>query len=288
MTPETRACANCDKPLTGEYCASCGQHAVDLNVPIRHFVAEFIRESFSLDSSLFRTLRSLLLKPGFLTQEYLAGRRARYVPPIRLYLVLSFSLFLLLAWTAPSGVEARDDGEGTGFEAAGGSIRITLSADSAGEGEGGNDSLPPAGEEAGWSQFVSERLDEAVQNPDRFIQTFIDRLAQVIFLLLPAFALLLKMLYRKRLYVHHLVFSVYFHAFTFAVMIVTTLIELAGWEVVSNILMLAVPAYLLLGMKRFYRQTWPRTVVKWGVLGATHMAVVWVTLAGALAATVLL
>jgi hypothetical protein len=283
MTPETRACTNCDKPLTGEYCASCGQHAVDLNVPIRHFVAEFIRESFSLDSSLFRTLKSLLLKPGFLTQEYLAGRRARYVPPIRLYLVLSFSLFLLLAWTAPSGVEARDDGEGTGFEAAGGSIRITLSADSAEVGEGGDEAAEP-----GWRQLVSARLDEAVRDPDRFIQTFLDRLAQVIFVLLPAFALLLKMLYRKRLYVHHLVFSVYFHSFTFAVMIVATLIELAGWEAVSDILMVAVPAYLLLGMKRFYQQTWPRTVVKWGVLGATHMAVVWVTLAGALAATVLL
>jgi hypothetical protein len=253
MTPADRTCANCNKPLTGEYCGSCGQHAVDLNVPIRHFVAEFIRESFSLDSSLFRTLKSLLLKPGFLTQEYLAGRRARYV----------------------------------GFEAAGGSIRITLSADSSEEGGGGDEAATPAGEGAGWCEFVSERLDEAVQDPDRFIQTFIDRLAQVIFLLLPAFALLLKMLYRKRLYVHHLVFSVYFHAFTFAVMIVATLIELAGWEVVSNILMVAVPAYLLLGMKRFYQQTWPRTLVKWGVLGATHIAVVWVTLAGALAATVL-
>jgi hypothetical protein len=225
----------------------------------------------------------LLLKPGFLTQEYLAGRRARYVPPIRLYLVLSFSLFLLLAWTAPSGVEARDDGEGTGFEAAGGSIRITLSADSAEVGEGSDEAAEP-----GWRQLVSARLDEAVRDPDRFIQTFLDRLAQVIFVLLPAFALLLKMLYRKRLYVHHLVFSVYFHSFTFAVMIVATLIELTGWEVVSDILMVAVPAYLLLGMKRFYQQTWPRTVVKWGVLGATHMAVVWVTLAGALAATVLL
>ena len=79
-----RKCANCNEPLNGEYCAACGQHVVDIDVPLRKFLAESIHESFALDSKLFRTLKPLLFKPGFLTQEYLAGRRARYVPPISL------------------------------------------------------------------------------------------------------------------------------------------------------------------------------------------------------------
>ena len=60
-----RKCANCNEPLNGEYCGACGQHVVDIDVPLRKFLAESIHESFALDSKLFRTLKPLLFKPAF-------------------------------------------------------------------------------------------------------------------------------------------------------------------------------------------------------------------------------
>ena len=289
-----RTCPNCGHALTGEYCPSCGQHAVDLDVPLGKFLAEFFRESFALDSKLFRTLKPLLLKPGFLTQEYLAGRRARYVPPIRLYLVLSVILFILLAWSAPPAAVRTDVSEGDGVITFNRSVTDSTTAGEEAVARGGEDATADTASsdegvasDSTFQQRLTASLTRAAENPDRFTQAFLDRMAQVVFVLLPAFALLLKTLYHRRLYVHHLIFSVYFHSFTFAVLIVANLIELAGFDTLSDNLMLVIPAYLLLGMKRVYAQGWPPTILKWGALGMAHLSVLMVTFFGVLAVTLL-
>ena len=280
--------------LAGEYCASCGQHAVDLDVPLGKFLAEFLRESFALDSTLFRTLRPLLLKPGFLAQEYLAGRRARYVPPIRLYLVLSVILFILLAWSTGPATVRTDVSAGDGVIAFAGSTTDSTAAGEEPVARGAEDATPETtapddgvASDSTFQQRLAASVARAAEDPDRFTQAFLDRVAQVIFVLLPAFALLLKILYRQRLYIHHLIFSVYFHSFTFAVMIVGTVIEVLGFETVSDLFLLVIPVYLLIGMKRVYTQPWPRTVFKWGALGMAHMSVLMLALFGALATTLL-
>ena len=289
-----RKCPNCGHTLAGEYCASCGQHAVDIDVPLGKFLAEFLRESFALDSTLFRTLHPLLLKPGFLTQEYLAGRRARYVPPIRLYLVLSVTLFILLAWSAGPATVRTDLSDGDGLITFSRSATDSATAEeervaSEAEDATADTSSSDAGvaSDSTFQQRLTASIARAAEDPDRFTQAFLDRVAQVVFVLLPAFALLLKTLYRRRLYVHHLIFSVYFHSFTFAVMIVGTIIEVLGFETMSDLLLLVVPAYLLLGMKRVYEQSWPRTVIKWGALGMAHLSVLMVTFFGVLTVTLL-
>ena len=287
-------CPNCGHTLAGEYCASCGQHVVDLDVPLGKFLAEFLRESFALDSTLFRTLQPLLLKPGFLTQEYLAGRRARYVPPIRLYLVLSVVMFILLAWSAEPATVRADLSEGDGLITFSRSVTDSTTAGEepvAGGAEDATAETTPSDDDVASDSTFQQRLTanivRASEDPDRFTQAFIDRVAQVVFVLLPAFALLLKALYRRRLYVHHLIFSVYFHSFAFAVMIVAALIEMVGFDIFSDYLLLVIPAYLLLGMKRVYAQGWPRTVFKCGALGMAHLSVLVVTFLGVLTVTLL-
>jgi Protein of unknown function (DUF3667) len=95
--PETRVCANCHAELAGEYCAACGQR----HEPHVHTVAHFAGEAFEsishADSRLWRTLWYLFARPGFLTREFFAGRRVTYLPPFRLYLVLSVLVFLILS-----------------------------------------------------------------------------------------------------------------------------------------------------------------------------------------------
>jgi hypothetical protein len=105
---QTRVCANCGAPLGGEFCAACGQR----NEPHVHTLGHFASEAFEsvthADSRLWRTLGYLLVKPGYLSREFFSGRRARYLPPFRLYLVISL-LFFVLAGT--SGMKIDTGGE---------------------------------------------------------------------------------------------------------------------------------------------------------------------------------
>jgi hypothetical protein len=104
--PQTLICANCHAALNGEFCAACGQR----HEPHIHTVAHFASEAFEsishADSRLWRTLWYLFARPGFLTREFFAGRRVAYLPPFRLYLVLSVLFFVVI------GIDADADREG--------------------------------------------------------------------------------------------------------------------------------------------------------------------------------
>lgn len=91
--PQER-CLDCEAVLTGEYCANCGQHSKHHVHSTPALIGEFVEDLFHADHRVWRTLKPLLLQPGFLTKEYLLGRRTRYTPPFRLYIVLSLIFFL--------------------------------------------------------------------------------------------------------------------------------------------------------------------------------------------------
>ena len=89
-------CPECEDALVGDFCHRCGEkrpEARDLSV--RHFFGEAAQELTSVEhSKLFHTFRALLLRPGFLTNEWVAGRRRRYLKPLNLCLgILALSLF---------------------------------------------------------------------------------------------------------------------------------------------------------------------------------------------------
>ena len=88
-------CQNCGAALTGPYCAQCGQHDVDYHRSIWHIVEDSIEGFFHLDGKFFRTVRYLFTRPGFLTREFIAGRRERYANPIRFYIFVSFVFFVI-------------------------------------------------------------------------------------------------------------------------------------------------------------------------------------------------
>ena len=119
-----RPCQNCGAPLLGEHCYACGQPTKGL---VRHFgsiLGDFFDSVFELDSRILRTLGPLLFRPGFLSTEYFAGRRVRYVSPVRLFVFLSLFAFFAaqlsfsIAPDAPGvdGLEAgADDGPDVAF-----------------------------------------------------------------------------------------------------------------------------------------------------------------------------
>ncbi len=116
------ACLNCGATLRGQYCGSCGQRARSRLISLWELISDAFGDLFELDSRLWRTVTPLLIRPGLLTADYLAGRRARYMPPFRMYLVLSLVFFVVAFFNpreelallyAPDGgvTEASDTGE---------------------------------------------------------------------------------------------------------------------------------------------------------------------------------
>lgn len=92
---ENPNCLNCGTRLRGQYCGVCGQRSRGRLISLWQLLREAFGDLLELDSRLWRTLIPLLIKPGQLTRDYLEGRRARYMPPFRTYLVLSVVFFVV-------------------------------------------------------------------------------------------------------------------------------------------------------------------------------------------------
>ena len=95
-------CSNCQATISGPYCSQCGQEAEPTLKYFWTVVLHLLDDIFSFDSRANRTLIPLLTKPGFLTEQYIAGKRVHYVPPLRLYLFISIIFFLSLKFYAGS------------------------------------------------------------------------------------------------------------------------------------------------------------------------------------------
>lgn len=97
-------CQDCGAALHGPYCSACGLEQRPLDPTFRELLSEAWQSVTNLEGRIFATLRMLVTAPGFLTQEYLAGRRRRWMNPVRLYLAVSVAYFALIALTGESGM----------------------------------------------------------------------------------------------------------------------------------------------------------------------------------------
>ena len=94
---DTGACANCGRPLAGEFCATCGQSAKDIRVPVVSLVLEAADGIFAWDGRLFATFRRLYTRPGRVGRDYVEGKRVSHTPPVKLYLLVSLAFFLAVS-----------------------------------------------------------------------------------------------------------------------------------------------------------------------------------------------
>ena len=89
-------CANCGTVVEDRFCTTCGQLASDFHRPVWDLVMSSLADTFALDGRLWRSLPLLLFRPGRMTRNYLDGKRARYMPPFRMFLLTSVIFFLSL------------------------------------------------------------------------------------------------------------------------------------------------------------------------------------------------
>jgi len=93
-------CLNCGARLKGQYCGTCGQRSRSRLISLWELISDAFGDLLEIDSRLWQTLLPLLIRPGRLTADYLQGKRARFMPPFRMYLVLSL-LFFIVAFFDP-------------------------------------------------------------------------------------------------------------------------------------------------------------------------------------------
>jgi hypothetical protein len=99
---ESTTCYNCKARLTGPFCGACGQKAQSLNPSARDLLHDVTHEMLHVDGRIVRSVQRLLFSPGFLSREQFEGRRARWISPIRLYLIFSVIYFGVTAFDGGS------------------------------------------------------------------------------------------------------------------------------------------------------------------------------------------
>lgn len=274
---ETR-CLNCGSALSGPFCAECGQRAVPAHPTLRELFGEAFAEFSGWDGKFAETLKTLVRKPGQLTLEFLAGRRSRFISPLRLYLTASL-VYFLLAETTPSG-----NGLHVGLRPpppAGVTVQSTPNQTVTEEDRAellSQIQLAPA-----WLRPLVKR---AADNPQQLQADVFQAMPKGLFALLPAFALILALFYRGRRLADHLYFAIHVHAFVFIAFILNDLTKFARMPilsvVVSTIVLLWLPVYGHLALRRVYGGSQMATLLKEtgiGLLYAVASVPMWFFLA---------
>lgn len=310
---DVQSCKNCGARLSNQYCAVCGQRATVRIVSIWEVLRDVVDELFFLESRVWQTLGPLFFRPGLLTMDYLAGRRARYVPPVRLYIVLSVIFFVVVSLSGTVQIDTADPDVAQEVGDGGGTAEIDLARDSdgiVGVIDVDNDEIPDACTiDDGWTDsvpFGAEVREAMLASCDKIIadrgEAFRDALAEDIPLMMivfiPLLALSMKILYpfSGRYYVEHLLFFVHFHAFGFLLLTLLTLSdELAesftSLETVGTLLfsagMIYLFVYLFIAMRRVYAQSRFATAVKYALLACCYVVFLALSFAGTAAYTAL-
>jgi len=323
-------CRNCGAPAPALYCPSCGQETQLALPTARQFVKDAAGRYVAIDGRLWRTLAALFFRPGFLTREYLEGRRRRYVRPARLFLVLSIAMFALFrvlvdvprlgdsdlvrfdgpqaeappAATAPAVPElpertARTSSERPSTEPP---QRAASATPQRGALERETQSPERQGEPARHfpSFSVDEKANVIVEGPPGIVTDALkrraerfnamsrdDKIEQVVLgavrygpyamvVLLPVFALLLKLLYlgrsrfypaRPRRYSEHLVFAAHDLSFLFAIVMLAAVVP---WGSMRSALVVWGFVYALWAMKVVYGGRWSGVLARAAVLGLSY------------------
>ena len=268
-------CPNCEAMLPDpvpRFCHACGQETNIKPPTVSEFMQQFSGTYFATEGALWRTFKLLLAQPGELTAQYLNGRRKQYVLPLRLFLSMTLVMLLTMRLVGAIQLSALDDPElAKALAERPTEIALDLGLVRAGV-TGGRffcEGMPV------WlCQRIQVRLDTSTYALLQQVQKVNDRIAShagvVLFVLLPAFAGGLALLFRYRgfSYTEHLVFALHLHAFWF--LTITTIMLGLEWAPWLALLLIVIPAYAALAFRRVYGGPRWALVLRCGVLTLVH------------------
>ena len=254
--PVGDVCYNCATPLLGHWCYRCGQHAEDYHRSTRVLFWEAMEHLFSTDGRVWHTLPRLLTRPGELTREYLAGKRVRQVPPLRLFFVVLIILFLVGGLVSRSHhvdlVHFNKPGDMAEAEKTISQMNVQL--------------FGPVN--ATLTRWARTRLGAAVEHPDELGAAMGEWAHDFAFMTLPISALILSAMFMfRRRYVlfDHLIFTM--HSMSFQGMLVTLVLTLRGLTGGAIVYMLwLAPVHLFVHMRGVYQTSIIGTLLRMAVL----------------------
>jgi hypothetical protein len=263
--PLPAACLNCGAALTGAYCARCGQKAARADLTLSGFLHETTHELTHLDGKVPATLKTLFLKPGQLTIDFLAGRRARWLSPLRVYLICSVAFFGGRLVLEEMGLRTLRDMAQVSLD-----HRTTtgpLTAEERAQLESG-----PLGR-----IFGADRLERAAADPKRLNRAINASLPRAMFVLLPIFALLTNLAWRKARpgYPAHLYAALHIHAAVFGAMLIFAMaVGFIPSDSVASVVFAVWLGYVvwygLTALRHVFGDSWPLTLFKAAAVGIVY------------------
>jgi len=315
-------CLNCNTQVEGRFCQNCGQENIEAKESVWHLITHFFQDITHFDGKFFSTVKYLFTKPGYLSTEYMIGRRASYVNPVRLYIFTSAFFFLIffsfmkidkktitndvqmngktfaeaikldsLAFDAYTKSVNQSEGHGPDpmtkeefkhyFDSSVMMGRVHFTDTDYKTKEQYDSVLSSGKKKHNWLQkqliYKEIELNEKYNNEGgnilrEYVNILLHSLPQMFFVLLPLFALILKLLYIRRkdyYYVNHAIFSIHFYTFWFITMLlmffVGRLNDKLHWAALTYLeffMGLGIFFYLYKAMRKFYKQRRAKTIIK--------------------------
>ena len=300
-------CENCGAKLQGPYCHVCGQHDFPFHASFRHVFLEALENFFHFEGKFFRNVITLLFRPGDLTAEFNAGKRASQMPPFRLYLfvsVLFFVSFFANSVRPPVAPTARADTRAARKEAAHALEQAPTKLEPAardaadrlrnpaGKDIDGGGSVHAAGTTGGaatsrpstrrnWSDSIA-RLFQPMESEsfrEKLLEQFMHTMPRLLLVALPLFALYTRLLFRgtEQVYIQHLVLALHYHTFVYLWLLLRD-----GWSgmaslasptfgsVIEGLCNLWTFVYPVLMLRRLFGNSWGRTITKAAILTVVY------------------
>ena len=283
---EEHDCLNCGFNVELKFCTNCGQENLQIKESFGHMMNHTVSDYFHFDHQLIHTLKPLFFQPGRLTNEYMAGHRVQFLHPVKMYIFISFFYFLLLFQTIVTP-------------------KATYSHKLTGTNKETNQILPPTTKDTSYTEYLVAQQKLPVGQRDGFFvsqynkrafsyrkkfgeraeDVFLDELKhnipKMMFFLLPLFALIVMVAFRKsrKYYVEHLIYGFHLHCFLFLFLAAIMLLKMVlpaiwgldGW--LNLITVLYISWYIFQSLREVYKRSRMVTSIKIVAMGLSYFVV---------------
>lgn len=276
-------CLNCGTIVAGKFCQNCGQENIEVKETFFQIVYHFIEDITHFDGKLINTLKLLITKPGFLTKEYVSGKRMRYIHPIRMYIFISavFFLFIFSGDQKIIDVDTKSS-KSSGIVFGDSTFSTVTRYDSA-------QRKLPQQKRDGWLTSKLTKQQILINNKygndqnkilNTVVENFKHNFSKILYLSLPIFAFFLWVLYKRNksyYFADHMIFSIHLYCAYFIMIFIYTMLTLVvrfftpSTGILDVIYFASLLFYFYKAIRVFYGQSRKKTMLKFVLINILNI-----------------